>query len=236
MELFILRVLYSAPAAVAQARWWLLLALLLGVMRWWYLRKWTLKPGLRFGAHRLLEAGVLASLVLACLPVVERYQGEALRASQWQKAQAAPVRYIEGDAQGVPLQIFTAPRCSFCMAIEKWLDEGGARGYRIEFIPSSFDGVAWAELEAALCTPHPMEEFRRLHRREPPELLTPEPAPACPTRVKENATALRSIGRYAFPTLILPDGFRMIGATPRKVARYLDALAAADVRYEPKGA
>jgi hypothetical protein len=236
MELFLLRVLYSAPAAVAQARWWLLLALVLGVLRFWYLRRRNPSPRIRFGASRLLEAGIVATLVLAYLPVAERYQGKAERVSQWQKARVAPVRHVEGSADGVPLQIFTAPRCTFCMAIEKWIESGGARGYRIEFIPSSFDGVAWAELEAAMCAPDPMQQFRRLHRLEPPETQDPEPAPPCSTRVKENAAALRSIGRYAFPTLILPDGFRMIGASPSKVSRYLQALAAADAKFEPKGA
>ncbi len=230
-----LRVLYSAPAAVAQARWWLLLALMLAALRWWYLRRQVVPPRARFGANRLLEAGMIVALVLAYLPVAGRYQTEAVRADQWRKAAAAPERHVEGDSSGVPLQIFTAPRCTFCMAIEKWLDGGGAPGYRVEFIPSSFDGVAWAELEAAMCTAHPMEEFRRLHRREPPETVTPEPAPPCETRVKENAAALRSIGRYAFPTLILPDGFRMIGPSPAKVSRYLQALAEADAKYEPRG-
>ena len=234
MELFFLRVMYSAPAAVAQARWWLLAALALAVLRFWYLRRRNPAPRVRFAASRLLEAGIVAALVLAYLPVAGRYQTEAMRASQWQKARAAPVRYLEGAEQGVPLQIFTAPRCTFCMAIEKWLEDGGAPGYRIEFIPSSFDGVAWSELETALCTAHPMQQFRRLHRLEMPEMQDPEPPPPCPTRVRENAAALRSIGRYAFPTLILPDGFRMIGASPAKVARYLEALAAADARFAPQ--
>lgn len=235
MELFLLRVLYSAPAAVVQARWWLLLALALGVLRWWYLRRHSMSPRLRFGAHRLLEIGMIAALVLAYLPMSGRYQFESVRAAQWQKARAAPERYIEGDPAGVPIQIFTAPRCSFCMAIEKWLADGGGTGYRVEFIPSSFDGVHWSELEAAMCTANPMEEFRELHRREPPDQITPEPTAPCATRVRENAVALRSIGRYAFPTLILPDGFRMIGATPPKVSRYLKALADADARFRPKG-
>jgi len=224
MELFVLRVLYSAPAAVAQAGWWLLLALVLGFLRWWLPRRRNLATQLKFGANRLLEAGIVATLVLAYLPVAARYQGESVRASQWQKARAAPVRIIEGKVDGAPLQIFTAPRCTFCMAIEKWLDGGGAPGYRIEFIPSSFDGVAWAELENAMCTRHPMEEFRKLHRLDPPQIQDPAPAPPCDTRVRENAAALRSIGRYAFPTLIMPDGFRMIGPSPAKVSRYLEAL------------
>jgi hypothetical protein len=55
-------------------------------------------------------------------------------------------------------------------------------------------------------------------------------------RVRDNAVALRSIGRYAFPTIIFPDGFRMIGASERKVFGYLEALAKANPQFRPRRA
>ena len=86
-----------------------------------------------------------------------------------------------------------------------------------------------------MCSEDPKGEFRRLH--DTPTVFphpAQEPAAPCETKVRENAAALRSIGRYAFPTIIMPDGFRIVGANEGKVFGYLNALADADPEFRPR--
>ncbi|MDB5976558.1 MAG: hypothetical protein JWR07_3318 [Nevskia sp.] len=225
VRLFVLRVLYSAPNWVLLSRLLLFVAVFLAVQQLLLWRSKDLTP--EQAAARARGRWVLG-VVLAAWGVLTMidYQGSAARHSHLEAAQSAPVRVTYGDAAHAPvIQVFTAPGCGPCKSLEGRLKAVIAQGYAVQYIPSSLGDNDWDAINAAMCEPDRKAGFERLFGMG---FTAPAvPAPLCISGVTDNEAVLRKLaGQLVFPTVIMPDGFLVIGApSDARLHAYLGAAA-----------
>ena len=226
VRLFVLRVLYSAPNWALLSRLLLFVALFLAVQQLMLWRSKDLTP--EQAAARARGPWVVAVLLAAwSVLTMVGYQGSATRHGHFEAAQSAPVRVTYGDAAHAPvIQVFTAPGCGPCKSLEGRLKAVIAQGYAVQYIPSSLGDNDWDVINAAMCEPDRKAGFERLFGMA--GLTAPAaPTPACISGVTDNEAVLRKLaGQLVFPTVIMPDGFMVIGApSDARLHAYLGAAA-----------
>jgi hypothetical protein len=209
-HLFLLRLHYSSPDTEQLARVFLLVAAVLAVhqllIRSSPTRKEMERTQLRGGL-----LGLVFCLGVAALLSVWGYQGAGKRGRNLEIAGDAPVRFSYG-AQGAPLiQVFTAPGCGPCHELEGRLAGVIAEGYAVQYIPSPLSEDDWGLILAAVCAPDARAAFERLYRMQPP----PQPGAvpqSCDNSAHLNEAALQRLtGRLVYPTVVMPDGFTIVG-------------------------
>ena len=225
-RLFVLRAWYSAQESTFLSRVLLFLTVYLVVQLLLLLRGGELSPAQR--TMRARGPWLLAGLFAAWgILLYSGYQGPVVRGIHLEIAQSAPARVSYGDAQHAPLiQVFTAPGCGPCKYLEGNLKPLIAQGYAVQYIPASLSGDDWDVLNAALCEADPRAGFERVFGMS--GLSVPAAAaPSCRSGVSGNEAVLRKLaGSAVFPTVIMPDGFLMIGApSDAKLRAYLQAAA-----------
>ena len=228
-RLFLLRAWYSAQESTFLSRVLLFATVYLVVQLLMLRRGGELSPSQR--AMRARGPWILAGVLAAWgILLYSGYQGPVVRGTHLEIAQSAPARVSYGDAQHAPLiQVFTAPGCGPCKYLEGNLKPLIAQGYAVQYIPASLSGDDWDLLNAALCEADPRAGFERVFGMSGISVLaTPAAAaPSCRSGVSGNEAVLRKLaGSAVFPTVIMPDGFLMIGApSDAKLRGYLPAAA-----------
>ena len=225
VRLFVLRVMYSAPNWALLSRLLLFVSLFLAAQQLMLWRSKSLTP--EQAAARARGPWVVAALlaVWSVLTMVG-YQGSVTRRGHFEAAQSAPVRVTYGDAAHAPvIQVFTAPGCGPCKSLEGRLKAVIAQGYAVQYIPSSLSDNDWDAINAAMCEPDRRAGFERLFGMA---FTAPAmPVPACISGVTDNEAVLRKLaGQLVFPTVIMPDGFLVVGApSDARLHAYLGAAA-----------
>jgi hypothetical protein len=225
-RLFVLRAWYSAQESTFLSRVLLFATVYLVVQLLMLRRGGELSP-----AQRVMRARgpwILVGVLVAWgILLYSGYQGPVVRGTHLEIAQSAPARVSYGDAATAPLiQVFTAPGCGPCKYLEGNLKPLIAQGYAVQYIPASLSGDDWDVLNAALCEADPRAGFERVFGMS--GLSAPAAAaPSCRSGVSGNEAVLRKLaGSAVFPTVIMPDGFLMIGApSDAKLLAYLHAAA-----------
>lgn len=226
VRLLLLRVMDSAPQWALLSRLLLLAALFVALQQ---LPLW-LRRHADAGQRAARRQGPwLVAALLAAWGLISSigYQGPATRRAQLELARSAPLRVGYGDAAHAPLiQVFTAPGCGPCRLLERRLQGVIAQGYAVQYIPGSLGGNDQETIEAALCEPDPRAGFERVFAMAgaAPAALAPPP---CRGGVRDNqAVQHRLAGRVVFPTLVLPDGFMVVGVpSEARLRAYLQAAA-----------
>ena len=225
VRLFVLRVLYSAPNWALLSRLLLFVAVFLAVQQLllWRSRDLTPEQATVRARGRWVLGAVLAAWGVMTLV---GYQGAATRRGHYEAAQSAPVRVTYGDAAHAPvIQVFTTPGCGPCKSLEGRLKAVIAQGYAVQYIPSSLGDNDWDAINAAMCEPDRRAGFERLFGMG--FTVPAAPAPLCVSGVTDNEAVLRKLaGQLVFPTVIMPDGFLVIGApSDARLHTYLGAAA-----------
>ena len=226
-RLFLMRAWYSALESTFLSRVLLFAAVYLVVQLLILRRGGELSPSQRVMRARgpWILAGVLAAWGVL---VFAGYQGPVVRGTHLEIAQSAPARVTYGDAATAPvIQVFTAPGCGPCKYLEGNLKPLIAQGYAVQYIPGSLSGDDWGVLNAALCEADPRAGFERVFGMSRVSVPAAAAAPLCRSGVSSNEAVLRKLaGSAVFPTVIMPDGFLMIGApSDARLRAYLRAAA-----------
>ena len=227
MRLLLLRGMYSAPSWTLLSRLLLFAALFIGVQQ---VMLWLRRdPGPEQRAARRQGSWLVLAL-LAAWGLVSGigYQGAAMRRDHLALAQAAPLRISYGDTAHAPvIQVFTAPGCGPCKSLEGRLQPLIAQGYAVQYIPGSLGGGDEETIEAALCETHPGAAFERVFGMATPAASAQASAPPCGGGVRANEAVLHRIaGMVEFPTVVMPDGFVIVGAvSATRLSTYLSAAA-----------
>jgi len=225
-RLFMLRAWYSAPDSTFLSRVLLFATVYLVVQLLILRRGGELSPAQR--AMRARGPWILAGVLAAWGALVfAGYQGPVVRGTHLEIAQSAPARVTYGDAAAAPvIQVFTAPGCGPCKYLEGNLKPLIAQGYAVQYIPGSLNGDDWDVLNAALCEADPRAGFERVFGMSGFSVPAAA-APSCRSGVSGNEAVLRKLaGSAVFPTVVMPDGFLMIGAPSNaRLRAYLRAAA-----------